>query len=45
MYVDRKLVSVETIESLLAFDVICWWYAVNPVAVMAIRPFGTVGSD
>jgi hypothetical protein len=34
MYVDRDLLSIDIIESLVAYDIICWWYALNPIVVL-----------
>jgi hypothetical protein len=31
LYVDSHLLSLDIVESLLAFDIICWWYALYPV--------------
>lgn len=45
MYVDRDLISVEIIESLMVFDVICWWYAVRPAVELERAHYGdrTIG--
>jgi hypothetical protein len=31
LFVERHLLSLDIVESIMAYDVICWWYAVHSV--------------